>query len=82
MKAYPELLSRTNLVIQPRTVRKQIEMIGDGRCAREQELSECQFGADVHRLAVHLRPQRIKRLEPVEQRKPLRRSDRSRQRLV
>ncbi len=82
MKAYTELLGGADLVVQACAVRKQIQMIGDGRRAREQQLGEPQLGADVNAFAVHLGPQRIQRLQPVEQRQALRRPDCSCQRLV
>jgi len=82
MEAHAQFDRGRDLVVEARAVGEHVQVIGDGRRSTEQQLGEPDFGADVDRLGVHPSPDRIQRLEPVEQRQTARRAHAARQRLV
>ena len=69
MEADTHLLGRRYLVVQPRAVGKQVEMIGHGSGAGKQQLGQTQTGADKNALRIHFGPHRVQGFQPVEQRK-------------
>ena len=82
METHTELTRGANFIVEARAVGKQIKMIGNRGRPGQQEFGETQPGADINRVGVHLRPDRVERLQPVKQRFSLGGTETARQRLV
>ncbi len=82
MKAHADLLRRFDAVIEPHAVGVEVEVVGAGGTARQQQLGHRYLRAHLHHLGRQARPDRVERLEPAEQLGVLRRRYRPGQRLV
>ncbi len=81
MEAHAELLRGADLVVEPAAVREQIQVIRHGSRSAEHQFTQREFRADVDRIGIDLRPDRIEHLQPVEQAEPAPGADRACQRL-
>ena len=68
-----------NLVVDARAVRKDVQMVGCRRAARQHEFDQPYLRADLYGLRRQFGPDRIEELQPVEKRQPTTRADPARQ---
>ncbi len=60
-----------DLVLQPRAVGEEVEVVRRQGAARERQLGETHEGGEVDLLRPHARPDRVERLEPAEEQRVL-----------
>ena len=82
VEADAELPRGADLIVNPGVIGVDVEMIGDGGRAGEEQLRQSQLRAHVDRFAVQPRPDGIQRLEPVEEHGVLRGGHGAGERLV
>jgi hypothetical protein len=82
MEAHAELARRVDRVLERYAVREEVQVIGDGRRAAQQELGQAERCTHAHRLAIQRAPNRVEQAEPIEQSESMARSNRAREGLV